>query len=214
VEAINEAERQLTLCPFYLSYGYSLERPDIYRAARTGLFPQTQDLLKTSIDIWHSTTDDLSSVASKCEINLPYTERISISYTERAKSSCVVEWMRMDAGNIIRIAALDGDSHNFNGVVSEKSKVSFFQADSVKSRPQFFSWFVQNGALRCKSSGRWLTPLSRMKSALHSIAALPISYQHTTRARLEIWPENSRSPGGTMAREFLSVLRDVKQSKK
>lgn len=207
-KSISTAEKQLAQCPFYLSYGYALNQPDSYQAARAGLFPQAKALIKTSVDVWHSTADNLMSVLSKCNINLPYTERISISYTEREKSSCAVEWMKLNEGNIIRIAALDGDSHHFNGVVSEKSKLSLFKADSVKTRAQFFRWFAEHGAGRCTSAGRWFTPLARMHSALSGIAALSISYQQTTRARLEVWPENTRSSGAILAREFLSVLKE------
>jgi hypothetical protein len=91
--ALNDTENSLSKCEYYLSYNYNSPDSDSYSAQRAGIFPQSSDFLRTSIELWHSGISDLSSAANKCKIKIPYIERVSIVYSEYLKSQCVADFL-------------------------------------------------------------------------------------------------------------------------
>jgi len=208
---LSEAERSLSKCEYYLSYGYSSHDTHSYSAIRAGIFPQSQDFIRTSIELWHSRFSDLSAAAHKCNVKIPYKERVSVIYSEYSKSHCVADFFKMNNQNVIRIASKHDGSHIFNGVVQPDSRIQFLVANSISSLEDFFVWFAKNGAVQCKKKAGWLSPIGKIEDTLNEIINHSVSYDKFSGSRIEILPERRTSLGNMLAYQFLTTLnREIK----
>lgn len=209
--ALSEAERSLSKCEYYLRYGYSSHDSHSYSATRAGIFPQSPDFNRTSIELWHSRFSDLSASAHKCNVKIPYNERVSVIYSEYSKSHCVADFFKMNNQNVIRISSKHDGSHIFNGVVQPDSKIHFLVANSISSLEDFFVWFAKNGAAHCKKKAGWLSPIGKIEDTLNEIVNHPVSYDKFSGHRSEILPERRTSLGNMLAYKFLTTLtREIK----
>lgn len=121
----------------------------------------------------------------------------------------MVDLFELDTHNIIRVASKHNDSNNFHGTVALDSRVHFLTANSLSTQDEFFAWFIKSGPQECKKNGGWFSPIAKLKTTLHELARLPVSYDKLSGDRLEVWAEHGSSAGNMLATRFLSALKST-----